>query len=445
MKQQPVLRLLSYLNAVFIVLAFIMAAWLSTRYYYEADLTRSGRHTLSRASHEILQKTDKPLAITAYARENSELRGLIENFVSKFQKVKQDISLQFVNPDAVPDEVRSLGINVNGELVLRYDGRAEHVKTDNEQEFINALQRLLRKKERWLAFIEGHGERSPSGKANHDIGEFAAQLRHRGFNSLAINLAETRIVPDNTSVLVVASPLVALLDGEINIIFDYIEKGGNLLWLIDPGDPADMSRVSGLLGVKPAAGVIIDTAGQLLGINDPTITLTTARLYPQHDITTGFDMTVFFPKTTALENERVAGWSSQILLQSGNHTWLEIDELRGDVDFDPDRELQGPLNIGLSLEREINGQQQRVVVIGDGDFLSNTYVGNHGNLELGMRIVNWLTHDEEFIQLPPRVIEDDQLNMSQVMIGGFGVLLLLLLPVLYMLAGLVTWWRRKNA
>ena len=445
MRQQLLLRLLSYLNAVFIVLAFVLAAWLSTRYYFEADLTRSGRHTLSRASHEILQKADKPLAITAYARENSELRGLIRKFVGKFQKVKPDISLQFVNPDAVPDEIRSLGINVNGELVLRYDGRAEHVKTENEQEFINALQRLLRKKERWLAFIEGHGERSPAGKANHDMGEFAAQLRHRGFNSLAINLAETGVVPDNTSVLVVASPLVALLEGEVNIISDYIESGGNLLWLIDPGDPAAMPGVSGLLGIKPGTGVIIDTAGQLLGINDPTITLTTARLYPQHAVTAGFDMTVFFPKTTALENERVEGWSSQALLQSGNHTWLEIDELRGDVDFDPDREIQGPLNIGLSLEREINGQQQRVVVIGDGDFLSNTYVGNHGNLELGMRIVNWLTHDEEFIQLPPRVIEDDQLNMSQVMIGGFGVLLLLLLPVLYMLAGLVTWWRRKNA
>ena len=445
MNKQLILRFLSYANALFLVFAFVLAAWLSTRYYYEADVTRSGRHTLSQASQELLLKADKPLSITAYARENSELRELIKKFVRKFQKAKTDISLQFVNPDAVPDEVRALGINVNGELILRYDGRTEHVKSENEQEFVNALQRLLRKKERWLAFIEGHGERNPVGKANHDVGEFAAQLKYRGFNSLAINLAETKVVPDNTSVLVVASPLVPLLEGEIAIISDYLAKGGNLLWLTDPGDPSFIQQLTDITGVRPDEGVIIDTAGQLLGINDPTITLTTARLYPLHTATADFDMTVFFPKATALLSEGHKDWKTKVLLQSGSHTWLEKGELQGSIDFDAGSERQGPLHLGISLERELNGVQQRLVIIGDGDFLSNTYIGNHGNMELGIRLVNWLTHDEEFINLPQRVIEDSQLNMSQVLTGTFGVLLLLVFPAGYLIAGFVTWWRRKNA
>lgn len=445
MKRSLLLGLLSVVNITFILLAFILIAWLSTKYSYEADLTRSGRHTLSMASLELLQKADKPLAITAYARENSELRELVKNFVSKFQRAKADISLQFVNPDAVPDEVRNLGINVNGELVLRYDGRNEHVKTNNEQEFVNALQRLLRNEERWLAFLEGHGERNPVGKANHDLGEWASQLKFRGFNSRSLNLVETGVIPDNTSVLVVASPLVELLPGEIDIVIDYLEKGGNLLWLSDPGDRSGMQKIAALLGVKTGAGVIIDTAGQLLGINDPTITLTTARLYPKHPITRDFELTVFFPKATTISTEDGTGWISRPFLSSGNHTWLEIDELRGDVDFDSTREQKGPLDIGLGLERSHNGRDQRVLVIGDGDFLSNTYIGNQGNLELGTRLINWLSRDDDFINLPPRTVEDAQLNMSQMAIGSFGVLLLLVLPVVYLLAGTLIWWRRKNS
>lgn len=445
MKKQVQLKLLAYLNGLLVMLVFVLLAWLSVRFNYEADLTRSGRHTLSQASVEILARVDRPLAITAYAREDSALRSLVKNFVGKFQKLKPDITLQFVNPDAAPDTVRELGINVNGELVLRYAGRSEHVKTNSEQEFVNALQRLLRNEERWLAFIEGHGERNPVGKANHDLGEWVRQLKYRGFNSRAINLAETGVIPDNTSVLVIASPLVPMLPGELSLIDDYIERGGNLLWLVDPGDNSALQGLADRLGVRVENGVVIDTAGQVLGINDPTITLTTARLYPPHPVTSGFDMTVFFPKSAVISAVKDSDWQHQPLLLSGNHTWLETGELRGNVDFDPDREKQGPLSIGISLQRRANDEQQRVLVIGDGDFLSNTYVGNHGNLELGSRIMNWLSSDDEFISLPARTIEDSQLHMPRFAIAGFGALFLLLLPLLFLVTGLVTWARRKKS
>ena len=448
MRKQKQLQLISNFTLLFIIIFFALCAWLSTRFYFEYDLTRSARHTISEASVQTLKQADKELKISAYAREDSDLRLLISRFVGKFQKVKPDISLRFVNPDAAPDEVRNLGINVNGELILRYDGRIEHVKSDNEQEFINALQRLLRNTERWLAFLDGHGERNPQGKANHDLGEWVDQLSYRGFKYRPINLVETNVIPDNTSVLIIASPLVALLPGELELVGKFLEKGGNLLWLVDPGEQSNIDSIATLLGVKIESGVIIDTAGSILGINDPSITLTTARLYPEHPLTKDFTLTVFYPKATAISSLNRPGWLARPLLNSGNHTWLELDELNDKIDFNPETERQGPLSLAISLERELGAgstnKQQRVVVVGDGDFLSNTYVGNSGNLELGMRMINWLASDDNLITIPPRTLDDAQLNMPQLVLGTIGIFLLFILPICFLVAGLLIWSRRKK-
>ena len=452
MNKQDQLRLTSGIMVLLMLALFALCAWLSSRYTFESDMTRSGRHTLSDTSLQLLAEADRPLEISAYARQDSELRSVIKKFVDKFQHTKPNITLQFINPDAVPDEVRQLGINVNGELVLRYEGRTEHVRTNSEQEFVNALQRLLRGTERWLAFLEGHGERHPNGKANHDLGEWAAQLNYRGFKFRPLNLIESKAIPDNTSVLIIASPLVTVLPGELAIIEEFLDEGGNLLWLTDPGERSGMDFIAQILGVAAEPGVVIDSAGQLLGINDPTIALTTARLYPEHPITKNFDLTVFFPKASAIAVQALHGWLSRPVLSSGNHTWLELGELQGEVDFDPEREQQGPLTLGLSLERQVeltqddasSARQQRVLVIGDGDFLSNTYVGNSGNMELGMRMLNWLSSDDSLIAIPPRTAEDTQLNMSQMAQGAFGLGFLLVLPLVFLGTGLFMWWHRKK-
>ena len=278
------------------------------------------------------------------------------------------------------------------------------------------------------------------------------QLNYRGFKFRPLNLVESKAIPDNTSVLIIASPLVALLPGELAIIEEFLDKGGNLLWLMDPGERSGMDSIAEILGVTAEPGVVIDSAGQLLGINDPTIALTTARLYPEHPITKDFDLTVFFPKVSAIAVQALHGWQSRPVLSSGNHTWLELGELQGEVDFDPEREQQGPLTLGLSLERQVeqtqddasSARQQRVLIVGDGDFLSNTYVGNSGNMELGVRMINWLSSDDSLIAIPARAIEDTQLNMSQLALGAFGLGFLLVLPLVFLGTGLFIWWHRKK-
>ena len=446
-------RINNFATVTLIVCLAILLGWLSTRYEWQYDLTRSGRHTLSAASVEVLHKMQGPVDITAYAREEPGLRDLISKIVARYQHVKQDINLHFVNPDAVPDEVRKLGISVNGELVIHYKNRSQHVHSDSEEEFTNALQRLARGSERWLAFTEGHGERSPLGQANFDLGNWVQQLNNRGFKTQPINLVDIQAIPENTQVLVIAGPQVNLLPGEIKLIGDYIDRGGNLLWLLDPpGKLFNLDDLAAKLNIKVLRGTVIDSAGRLIGLNDPTIVLETASLYPPNPATTGLKLTTIFPTATAITTDEDSDWKVTPLLSTGEHTWLETGKLEGEITYDKDIDDKGPLNIGVSLEREkeFNSggksvrKKQRVIVIGDGDFLSNTYVANSGNMELGIRIMNWLSNDEDFISIPAHFATDTQLDLPPLAAGIIGFGFLLILPLLLLITGFTIWWRRRN-
>lgn len=441
-------------TALLLVAVAVLVAWIGTRFVFESDWTRAGRHTLSPASLALLGQLSAPLEITAYARGDAALRDLVRRFTERYRRHKPDVNVTFVNPDLVPDEVRSLGITVDGELVLRYQGRVEHVRSDSEQEFANALERLLRGSERWLGFTEGHGERSPVGKGGHNLTLWAEQLRQRGFRFQPINLAATQAIPDNTSVLVIAGPQTPFLPGESELVQRFVAGGGNLLWLADPGSDGGLATLAAELGVELPAGTVIDSAGRLVGLDDPTIALVTASLYGNHAALTGFTLTTYLPGAGAVRAAATdSPWRFTPLFATGNHAWLETGPLEGDVQPDQRADLRGPLTLGAALARprltatggtRTDNPEQRVIVVADGDFVSNTYVSNKANLELGLRLMNWLSGDEDVVKIPASTARDTHLEMDPAWLGSLGLLFLLVLPVTLLGTGLLVWWRHSR-
>ncbi len=106
--------------------------------------------------------------------------------------------------------------------------------------------------------------------------------------------------------------------------------------------------------------------------------------------------------------------------------------------------MSGPLNIGVALSREGDDVQQRVVVIGDGDFLSNGYLGVGGNLQLAMNIANWLVSDDTLLSIPAKSSSDITLDMDEFELAMVGLTFLVVLPLLLLGSGFFIWWRRRR-
>ena len=125
------------------------------------------------------------------------------------------------------------------------------------------------------------------------------------------------------AILVIAGPRIDYLPGELELIINYINDGGNLLWLQDPGPLYKLDALAEGLALKFYEGAIIDYAGQLIGINDPSISLVTKTLYSPHALTEGFEFTTLFPMAGAIELLETDIWTAKPILTTGDHTWSE--------------------------------------------------------------------------------------------------------------------------
>jgi ABC-type uncharacterized transport system involved in gliding motility auxiliary subunit len=445
-------------NIIFVVLLLAVVgllAWLSTRYDYQADWTANGRNTLSAASVAVLDKFPEAITVTAFASESEMLRRHIRELVDRYQRRKSDLSLKFVNPDLEPQRVRELGLSADGEMLVEYQGRSEQVQDLSERGLSNALQRLLRGGERRVIFIQGHGERSPEGKAGYDLAQWVTQMKSRGIKVATVNLLSDAGVPDGTSVLVIASPRADYLPPEVDMIKDYVAGGGRLLWLADPGEHHGLDPLARSLGLVFRPGMIMDpnisrVGMMLFGTDDPRIALVTS--YPAHAPVDGFAFNTLFPMSQSVTRvDRDSPWQTTAFLKTLSNTWQETGQQTGQITFD-DSDIAGPLSLGLALSRSppgdkpvsASGDDQRLVVIGDGDFLSNAFLGLGGNLQLAMNIINWLGSDDQLVDVPVRTAMDGTLELDSTAVMLIGGGFLLVLPLGLLGSGLLIWWRRRR-
>ena len=444
-RSRLIFKLHSVLSLLLLAVIVSALAWISDRHGVRLDWTAVARNTLSEPSRRLLDRLDGPLEITAYARENQMIRQAVRDLVERYRAHKPDIELVFVNPDRAPGDVRRLGVTVDGELIVRYAGRSEHLKSINERSLTNAINRVARNERRRVAYLSGHGERDLLGKANHDMGVFGRELESRGFSVVRLDLTRAGGIPDNTDMVVLSEGDVEPLAGELALIRDYLDSGGNLLWFAEPGRTT-LRSLGTALGVRFIPGRVIEPVTRAFGVDNRAVVVVSR--YGDHPATRNFKLVTVLPGAVGVTVTPTAGWKADTLLGTSAQSWSETGAEDGEPRLDAG-EASGPLTLGVALSRPRHDPSkqhkttQRVIVIGDGDFLSNAYLGNGGNLDLGLNLFNWLSADEEFIDIPARTAPDLNFNPSRSLSLIIAFVPLAVVPVLLLATGFYVWRRRR--
>lgn len=445
-------RLDGWLFALLLLAGAGAIGFLATRHAHVSDWSASGRASLAAPSRAVLAKLDAPVEIVSYANPRGDRRALIAGFVQRYQQVDPRISLRFVDPQLDPAKMRELGISVDGTLILHYKNREQRLSDElSESALTDAIERLIRGSDRIVAFVTGDGERTPGGQGDADLGTFMPQLEGRGMRAVPLNFAQVSAVPQHTDLVVLASPISALAPGAVQALVNYVQNGGNLLWLTDPSnDDLGLQPLADVLGIRVLPGVLVDGAGSALGSQDPR--LIAVGDYPLQAITRGFTLGTQFPQVSALAQVKHDEWAVTPFLRSSVQSWTEFQPIDSSkpsaIRFDPAAgELKGPLDFGFALSRlspSPDKSEQRAVVIGDGDFLSNAFLGRGGNRALGERVFDWLLGDDRLVDLPSRGPPPQLLPMSQ---GEFNLVFfgfLIVLPLLLLVGGMLIVWRRRR-
>lgn len=463
-KKQTLLQQLG--NGVLVAALIVLLGFVSVRFKAEVDWTANKRNTLTEASVQLLDSLADPVTFYVFAPSGADTRRAVEEDLGKYLREKQDIRVEYVDPSASPQKVREFNINFIGEVVVEYQGRRENLRATTEQSITTALQRLSYSGEQFVVFLEGHGERATAGEGPDSYARFAQALRDKGLKVQGLNLVQNPSIPDNTSVLVIAAPTAKLFDGEVGLIREYVKNGGNLLWLADPDFPAGIEPLAQDLGIEWQNGYAILPEYQLLGTGHPGFFAAIG--YPPNPVTQGLDLVTLFPFVRSIAGDGAQGWTLQPMLQTSDAAWLETGDIEaGTVALDPG-DIPGPLNIGVSLTRpftplppddgedeqtasedETGDDQpatrpQRVVLVGDADFLSDAYVGELGNQQLGLNIVQWLAARDAQLNIDIKKAPDTMLYLpgwATIMISAIFVLLL---PLMLVGFGVARWAVRRR-
>ncbi len=427
-------RLLPLLTLV----ALGLVLYLGQRHNIQWDWSQTGRNQLHPQSRALLQRLDAPLRITAFVPDHPVQRAAIRELLDRYREQHAATEVLFTDPSQHPGQARKLGIHHTPQLLVEYRGRKELVPRANEQLLTSAIARLSLNSRGWIANLQGHGEASLLGRRNFDLGDFGQLLRNKGYRVVDLDLAATGQIPGNTDLLVLAAPATALSEKELALLDDWLSHDGALLWL------ADGQRLPGLesiLGLDFLPGTVVDAAAADLGMDTPTVAV--ARPVPASPLAANLSAPVLMPGTRALGMTGNSSWTGAPVLQTGPRSWNETGPLKGSISRDPAAgEQRGPLTVALALEGKDAGQ--RVLVTGDGDFLSNSVIGNGANRAFGLAAVHWLTGNRQLMDIPAFAPLDRTLHWTAARAALVAAFFLVALPLLLATAGLIIVWRRRR-
>ncbi|CAM8447333.1 ABC-type uncharacterised transport system [Candidatus Methylopumilus universalis] len=461
MKVNPKLRLQILIQNSFFVVLFIalifLLGFLANQYKFSKDITQANRNTLTTGSINVLKQMQGPITLTVFASEDDvnngdTFRQGIINFMARYQRTKPDINVKFISPIKEPKLAQENGIKEDGEVVVEYQKRSEHIKPPfAEQEMTNLFMRLTRTSQRAVMYLDGHGERNLIGLKNNDVGEFGKQLESKGLKFANLNLTIESEVPLNGSMLVIASPQKTISPIEAKKIKKFLESGGNLLWLLDDNNFRGLDEIAAYLGLSVSSGQVIDPAEKVEGVNE---NIASASSYGEHAITRNFMLGTRFSNAHEVNAKGTLdnGWEVSKLIEVSPNGWLESSQVMTNQKptFDKSKDKAGPINIAVALQRVYGKKGQRVVVVGNGNFLSNTFITNGGNLDLGINMINWLSGDDNLISIQPMPLKDVNVTipdnqMSFIIAWTVFHSFEYFIPIGFFVLGILFWFKRRKA
>ncbi|WP_185964360.1 Gldg family protein [Aliikangiella marina] len=423
------------LSILFIGVFLVATAGL---YQGQWDLTNDKRNSLDSILLTKLEQQDQPLVITAVINEETNRDEILRGFdvVKRFYD-KSEIS--FRARQSLGPEFQYQGEYIQFQLGEMYQAIAYPLEYNVKASFEMAISQMLRRKSQWITFVEGHGEASPIAKNTSDLGELHNTIKMMGWPVAAQNLTTTPVISDNTGLLVIASSKQSWQKQEEDLVLDYLKNGGNLLLMVDP-DSVMPPRLEETIGISRIPGTLVDWSGYQGGTPHPAIVI--VNQLTDHPTVNKLNNLLAFPWASALEvvelkvNPNVEYTS---ILRTPQGVWTEFNVESEQLAFNQEQgELQGSFDIALARVDQSN--QQKVVVVGDSHFASDSAVNNYANKQFALNLISWLTNlpiDEQQVAQN----RDSSLRPSRlghfVFNWGYGLLLPSLLLLLW-------FWRKRR-
>ena len=237
------------------------------------DLTEDKLFTLTKESKEQVKNIDKDINIyfVGYSDENSTL-----DLAKQYTKANDKIKVEAVTSENRPDLVQKYGIETDSEGIIIESGNQYKVLSSSDlytydsitYESINVAEEKLTAGIKSVSvdelpkvyFLKGYGSFSLTSGMQY----LNMYLENEVNEVKTLDILAEGKVPDDCNTLVITTPEKDFDDVATNAIIEYINKGGNILWLnaamAQNNELTNVNKILALYGIKPfEVGIIRET------------------------------------------------------------------------------------------------------------------------------------------------------------------------------------------
>lgn len=435
---------------IVIVLGIIsLVEAISTKYYRRWDLTEGRRYSLSLPSKKFLATLKVPVKVTAFYRMDQEGRSSLEELLKQYRNIYSGLEFELVDPDRNPGEAKKYQVTSYGTIVVESGDKQEKIFDSSEQAITNAILKVSRAGKKTIYFLTGHGELSPTNEQRQGYSTAKKVMEEVNYQVKELVLMKEEVPADATA-LVISGPKQDPLDQELEAIKRYVDRGGNILFLLEPFATPKLAALLKPYGLILKEDIVLDRMSRLFG-GDYFIPVITN--YKDHEITRDFNLATFFPtaRSVGIESKPPAGVTAKELATTGPDSWAETNRKlleQGKARYDEGEDSKGPITIAavstVPIKEEGKKGQARLVLFGDADFASNAYIGLSGNGALFLSAMRWLAEEEELITVRPRQQEFSPLFLTRIQGNLVFWLPVIVLPGLVVVVGAVILTRRRR-
>jgi|SRR6266850_241129 hypothetical protein len=448
------------------------------------DLTREKVYTPSADAIAVVDELSTPVRIIYFYRSEDPIGRRARDILEVMGRRNPLLTVLTVDPDKQPELARREGIRLYNAAIVEAAGRRVLIQGTDEAEIAIGIQRVLRKRALTVCFLEGHGEFSMDGfefhthiegvsdhshgeasshvieTAGHGVGRLRRALEAQGYSARKLLLATTVAIPSDCTLLLAANPRTTFLPAESAALRSYLAGGGSALLLLDLGfvpEPG-LSRLLSDLGVRLEQQVVVDPLSHYQ--SDPEMVAVTG--YDPHAITRTLSLT-FFPGIRPLTlTEPASGVVATPILQSSRDSYARpvppadartiesLSAAAGRVTREPVSPAAPvaevrPRVLGIAAEGALasGAPPLRAVVIGDGDFASNSFLPYMANSDLLLAAVRWLAREERGTAVRTRIPVPPMILLTAAQSRSLFALIVILLPLTVIGIGGLVWWFRR--
>lgn len=447
--------------AIVVVVNIIMGEMPST--WTNIDLTTEKLFSLTEQTQEYVANMQDNVTIYVLADEDTQDLTLAQT-LERYDDLSDHITVEYVNPVVNPmfytqytDEMvsnnslivvgdkRSKVIDYNSIYEVSYDYTNYTSSTtgyDGEGQITSALDYVLSDDMPKMYMTTGHGEYTLSSSFTTGLGKENVEYE-------TINLMDYDTVPEDAACLFINGPGSDFSEDDKNKVLAYLDNGGKVVmvtsYLGDVETP-NLDAILAYMGMQVADGLLVDTNADYYYSSPYYLLPDVYTSTYTSGIVNNYYIFAPFAQGIVIENEEAEGMTYDTFLSTSDDAFSKLSVENMEDYKKAEGDIEGPFAIGVeAVKTWEEGEATLVVYSCEQLFTDNVDMMVSGaNQTLFTNTIGSFVNHEISVSVPVKSYEVSILTVPQSSTLFWAPFVTVILPVGFLIAGFVIWFKRRK-